>query len=270
MASRRVLLIGVGEMGALTARHMIERGAQQLTIANRTFSRAEALSQELCGRPAPLDRLPECLVEADIVISCTGAAQPIVEHGPMAEAVRQRGGRPLYIIDIAVPRDFDPAIGDLDGVFLHDLDDMNILVDRNLSNRRVEIPKAETIVEQELESYTHWRRSLAATPVIKMLRQKIESLRTQELRRHQKRFCKEDREQADRLTESLVNKILHPLMQQVRTWSEDGNRGALRIDSLYEAFDLERPPAERERSQTLPAVGDEALLPSKPTDSSDP
>ena len=222
-------------------RYMVERGVRELVIANRTFSKAEELSRKLGGIAAPLDRLEEYLAEADIVISSTGATAPIVTCDTMRSIRSRRGGRPIYVIDIAAPRDFEPSIARLDGVFLHDIDDMNVLVDRNLDKRRAEIPRAEAIVEHEIENFTVWRSSLAATPVIKKLRERVEALRKQELKRHQKRFCRDDREQADLLTESLVNKILHPLMNHVRDWSDTGELGTLRIDTLYEAFDLERP-----------------------------
>lgn len=243
LSSRTVALIGVGAMGTLTARHMVERGVKSLVIANRTFAKAEELTTELGGRAMPLDRLEEVLASADIVISCTAATTPIVGHDMMAPIVSRRGGRPIYVIDIAVPRDFESSIGTMDGVFLHDIDDMNVLADRNLDKRRAEIPKAESIVEQELESFITWRNSLAAIPLIKKIRERIEKIRDLEISRHRKRFCRDDREQLDLLTESLVNKILHPLMGHVRDWSESdaGELGALRIDTLYEAFDLERP-----------------------------
>jgi glutamyl-tRNA reductase len=241
LSTRSVLLIGVGEMGTLSARHMVERRVRKLTIANRTFSKAEALARELGGHALPLDRLESALAEADIAISSTASTVPIVSRKAMQSILAKRGGAPLVIIDIAVPRDFESSIGELDGVFLHDIDDMNLLVDRNLVKRRAEIPKAETIVEQEVEAFVAWRSSLAATPVIKRLRERVEELRAQEVERHRKRFCGADREQVDRLTESLVNKILHPLMNRVRSWSDEGDLGELRIDTLYEAFDLERP-----------------------------
>ena len=241
LSARSVLLIGVGEMGTLTARHMVERGVKKLTIANRTFKKAEDLARELGGTPVPLDRLESALAAADIAISSTGATVPIVTRSLMQSIVGRRGAKPLFIIDIAVPRDFEPSIGDLDGVFLHDIDDMNLLVDRNLVKRRAEIPKAETIVEHEVEAFVAWRGSLAATPIIKRLRERVEELRSQEVERHRKRFCGADREQVDLLTESLVNKILHPVMSRVREWSDEGDLGALRIDTLYEAFDLDRP-----------------------------
>jgi glutamyl-tRNA reductase len=247
LSARAVLLIGVGEMGMLTARHMIEKGATSLVIANRTFSKAEELANELGGCAMPLDRLHESLAAADIVISSTGATTPIVTREAMAPILSRRGGRPIYIIDIAVPRDFESSIGKMDGVFLHDIDDMGVLVDRNLEKRRAEIPKAEAIVEQELESFIAWRNSLAATPLIKMIREHVEQIRDQELSRHRKRFCCDDREQLDLLTESVVNKILHPLMGHVRDWSHAGELGALRIDTLYEAFDLERPTADKKK-----------------------
>jgi glutamyl-tRNA reductase len=241
LSAHSVLLIGVGEMGALTARQMIDRGVTRLTIANRTFSRAEELARRLNGRPMPLDRLDEAIAGADIVISSTGATVPIVTRKTMQTILARRGGKPIYVIDIAVPRDFEGSISELDGVFLHDIDHLNHLVDRNLVNRRAEIPRAETIVEQELESFLSWRGSLAATPVIKRLRERVEELRAQELARHGKRFCSADRAQVELLTESLVNKILHPLMSHVREWGDGSDLGALRIDTLYEAFDLERP-----------------------------
>jgi glutamyl-tRNA reductase len=241
LSARSVLLIGVGEMGTLTARHMVERGVKKLTIANRTFSKAEELARELGGTAVPLDRLESALTAVDIAISSTGSTVPIVSRAVMQSIAARRGGKPIFIIDIAVPRDFEASIGELDGVFLHDIDDMNLLVDRNLVKRRAEIPKAETIVEHEVEAFVAWRGSLAATPIIKRLRERVEELRSQEVERHRKRFCGADREQVDLLTESLVNKILHPIMGRVRAWSDEGDLGALRIDTLYEAFELERP-----------------------------
>jgi glutamyl-tRNA reductase len=241
LANHSVLLIGVGEMGALTARHMIERGVRKLTIANRTFKKAEELARALGGTPLPLDRLQEALASAAIVISSTGATTPIVDKKAMHSILGRRGGRPIYIIDIAVPRDFEASIGQLDGVFLQAIDDLNVLVDRNIETRRTEIPKAETIVEQELENFMSWRSSLSATPLIKKIRERLEQLRALEISRHQKRFCEEDRAQLELLSESLVKKILHPLMAHVREWSDGGELGRLRIDTLYEAFDLDRP-----------------------------
>jgi glutamyl-tRNA reductase len=241
LSGRSVLLIGVGEMGTLTARHMVERGVKNITIANRTFSKAEVLARELGGTAVPLDRLSSALASVDIAISSTGATAPIVTRSLMQSIVGKRAGKPIFIIDIAVPRDFEASIGELDGVFLHDIDDMNLLVDRNLVKRRAEIPKAETIVEHEVEAFLTWRSSLAATPIIKRLRERVEELRSQEVERHRKRFCDADREQVDLLSESLVNKILHPVMSRVREWSDQGDLGALRIDTLYEAFDLDRP-----------------------------
>lgn len=240
LSSRSVLLIGVGEMGKLTARHMMERGVSRLTIANRTVGKAEALAQDLGGQALPLDRLDDALVSADIVISSTGATEPIVSVKRMRGILHKRSRPPIYIIDIAVPRDFEPGIGRLDGVFLHNMDSMNLLVKKNLEKRRTEIPKAETIVERELEGFTLWRRSLVATPAIKRLREKMETIRSQEVARHRKRFANQDSEHIDRLTESVINKILHPLMSHIRQWGDDDELGPLRIDTIYEAFDLPR------------------------------
>jgi glutamyl-tRNA reductase len=240
LSARSVLLIGAGEMGELTARHMLEKGAANLTIANRTFSKAMELATELNGLALPLDRVEESLACVDIVISSTGSTEPIISQSQMKKIVSRRAGRPIYIIDIAVPRDFDPAIRRLDGVFLHNIDAMNLLVEKNLEERRAEIPRAETIVEQELEKFLIWRRSLAATPAIKQLRERLEEIRRQEVARYGGRFCEEDRAQLDRLTESLMKKILHPAMAKIRGWSGGGHLGSLRIDTIYELLDLPR------------------------------
>ena len=252
LSTRSVLLIGAGEMGELTARHMLERGVSDLTIANRTFSKALELSRELDGKALPLDRVEEALVTADIVISSTGATEPVIRETQMRSIVSQRSGRPIYIIDIAVPRDFEPQIERLDGVFLHNLDAMNLLVERGLEERRGEIPQAETIVEEELEGFLNWRSSLAATPTIKQLRERLEEIRRQEVARYRGRFCDEDQEQLDRLTEGLVKKIFHPAMGKIRDWSGKGERDTLRIDTIYELFDLPRPPGQPD-----PHAGDE-------------
>ena len=249
LSTRSVLLIGAGEMGELTARHMLERGASDLTIANRTFSKALELSRELDGKALPLDRVEEALVSADIVISSTGATEPIVGEALMRAIVSKRSGRPIYIIDIAVPRDFDPRIERLDGVFLHNLDAMNLLVEKGLEERRGEIPKAEIIVEEELEAFLNWRDSLAATPTIKQLREKLEEIRRQEVARHRSRFCDADQEQLDRLTEGLMKKIIHPAMDRIRDWSGKEELGALRIDTVHELFELPRRPSRKGLAQ---------------------
>ena len=167
----------------------------------------------------------------------------------MKSILAKRSGRPIYIIDIAVPRDFDPIIGRLDGVFLHDMDAMKLLVEKNLVERRAEIPSAEVIVEQELEKFLVWRRSLAATPAIKQLRERLEEIRRQEVARYGGRFCREDREQLERLTESLMKKILHPAMDKIRGWSGSGHLGSLRIDTIYELLDLSRSEGDPDQPE---------------------
>ncbi len=256
LSTRSVLLIGAGEMGELTARHMLERGASDLTIANRTFNKALELSRELDGKALPLDRVEEALVSADIVISSTGATEPIIGEALMRAIVSKRSGRPIYIIDIAVPRDFDPRIERLDGVFLHNLDAMNLLVEKGLEERRGEIPKAEMIVEEELEAFLSWRDSLAATPTIKQLREKLEVIRRQEVARHRSRFCDADQDQLDRLTEGLMKKIIHPAMGRIRDWSGKEELGALRIDTVYELFELPRRPSRPSRKDLAQSVQD--------------
>ncbi len=169
-----VLLIGAGKMGADTAKSLVQAGAKQLLVCNRTLSRAQELASKLNGQVVPFEELQENLSRADIVIASTGAQQYILTKQMVSEVVKQRRYRPLFLIDISVPRNIDPKAGDLDNVFLFDIDDLEQVVREFLEERRKEVPKVETLIEHELQNFTVWLGERKAKPIIVQLLQEAQ------------------------------------------------------------------------------------------------
>jgi glutamyl-tRNA reductase len=206
------LIIGAGETGELTATHLRARGVHDILVTNRTFAAARDMERRVGGRAVPFEDLEGHLAAADIVISSTSAPHFVVTRERVQRAARRRRGRPLFFIDIAVPRDLDPAIADLDGAFLYDIDDLEHVVARNRAEREKEAVKAEAIVTDELTQVDAWLRTLEVVPTIATLREAVEQIRESELRRLGSRLADLDDDQRARvelLTSSIVNKILH-------------------------------------------------------------
>jgi len=176
-----VLLIGAGKMGTDTAKSLVQAGAKQLLVCNRTLSRAQELALKLNGQVVAFEKLQENLPRADIVIASTGAQQFILTKQMVSEAVKQRRYRPLFLIDIAVPRNIDPKVGELDNVFLFDIDDLEQVVREFLEERRKEVPKVEVLIEHELQNFTVWLGERKAKPIIVQLLQEAQKQTEQAL-----------------------------------------------------------------------------------------
>ncbi len=228
-ADKTVLLLGAGTMGELTARALLARGVGTLMVANRTFERAADVARELGGLAVPLERAARMLPHADLVISAAGG-DLLVRPGPMEEAMRERRGRPMLLIDLAVPRSIDPAVNALDGVYLFDVDDLDGIVAENRGARAGEAVRAEAIVEAEVESFWTWLQGLDVVPTIVALRDKVEAIRQAEVERHLASLGSADlrhREAVERLTRAIVNKILHHPVTALR------RHQAVRGESFY-------------------------------------
>ncbi len=176
-----VLILGAGKMSEVTARHLRNSGASSVLVANRTFARAEALAQKLGGRAIHYDAFPEELRRADIVIASTSAPHPIINRETLAPILRKRRGNPLILIDIAVPRDIDPDVLSLDNVFLYNIDDLQGVVAQEAQGRRGEVDRAEAILTEEATKFSQWMRTREAAPVITLLRQRLETIREEEM-----------------------------------------------------------------------------------------
>jgi glutamyl-tRNA reductase len=209
LEGRNVVLVGAGRTSESTARNLRSRGARIAVVANRTLAHAARLAETLGARAATLDELPSALLAADVVVSSTTAAGFVLTGDELAPIVRARRGRPVLIVDLAVPRDVDPLLGQLDGCFLYDLDALENVVAATLEGRRSEAVHAERIVSEEAERFRTWRASLAVVPAIASLRAHAEEIRAAELARVEGRLRDDERDLLDTLTAQIVNKLLH-------------------------------------------------------------
>ncbi len=212
LAGRKILLIGAGEMAELTGMHLISSGAEDIVIANRSPAQAVKLAEKFHGEAVSLDALSEKLIEADIVISSTDAPDYIVTAELIRKIHHQRKNRLLFLIDIAVPRDIDPAADSIDNVYLYNIDNLQDIVDENMNIRKKEALKAEAIVEEEIMRYTNWLKELKAVPTIVSLRTKAEEITQAEMEKASnwiQKFDQEEQEKIKILVNSIVNKLLH-------------------------------------------------------------
>ena len=243
LSRKSVLLIGAGETGELTLKHLIGKSIGEVKIANRTRERAVALLDGLGVRGAAVnyEDLAEALRSVDIVITSVNSPSYVVSPDDVHKVMKQRSNNPLFIIDIGVPRNVNPAVNKVDNVFLYDLDSLNSIVDRNLETRKAEIPKADAIIEEEAETFLHWHNSLQVNPTIQDLREALETIRLQEVEKNINRFKPEDRELVELLTKRIVNKILHQPMTTLKQGAEDGHAGSetiWRIKTLRDLFGI--------------------------------
>jgi len=237
---RRVLVIGAGENGELTARALSERGARTMFVANRRYDRAIGLAAKFGGEAIRFDDLPANLATADIVVACTSSPHQIVEREELALVTAEREGRPLLLIDIAVPRDIDPTVRDLPGITLYDMDDLQHAVARNMSGREAEAAKARVVVEQEAERFAQWIAGLEVVPTIAALRERGEQIVQHVLRENAPRWeslSDADRARLEAMARSVVNRVLHE--PTLRLKAADGEHSYVWVEALRELFGLE-------------------------------
>jgi glutamyl-tRNA reductase len=212
LTGKKILLIGAGEMAELTGMHLISNGAEEIIVANRSMPQAIALAEKFHGEAVSLDALEEKLIEVDIVISSTGAPAYIVTADLIRKIHHQRKNRLLFLIDIAVPRDIDPAASLLENVYLYNIDNLQDIVDENMNVRKKEAIKAEMIVEEEITRYVSWQKEQESVPTIVSLRNKAEEIVRAEMDKAagwMNKLDKEEQGKVDGLVNSIVNKLLH-------------------------------------------------------------
>jgi glutamyl-tRNA reductase len=243
LASRTALVVGAGEMGAQTARVLVDHGVSNMLVTNRTARRARRLCADLGGEWLPFEQLGQALERADVVIVSTSARQPVIGAAQVHEVMSRRPGRPLFIIDIAVPRNVGPDVGDLVDVYLYDLDDLQAICDANLRERAQEASKVARVIDEEVEKFIRWWQALEVVPTISALRQEAERIRASELQRALARLghlSERDRGVVQALSVALVNKLLHAPITRLKNHDE----GRLYSIVLRELFGLADPPAE--------------------------
>jgi glutamyl-tRNA reductase len=212
LAGRRVLVVGAGAMSEQTARNLVSRGAAIAAVANRSEDRGVDLAGRLGARAVPLADVADELTVVDVVVASTSSPEFVLVTSELGEVIRSRRGRPLLFIDLAVPRDVDPALARLDGCFVYDIDDLEAVVEASLAGRRAEAVRAERVVAGEAERFREWQASLAVVPAIASLRQLAEDIRAHELDRASDRLGRlpeRDRRLVESMTAQIVNKLLH-------------------------------------------------------------
>jgi glutamyl-tRNA reductase len=233
LQQRTVMVLGAGDTAELAARHLVSQGVTRIFIANRTAERATLLAQALQAKAIPWEAFPEHLAYTDIVISSTSAPHPIIAPAMVREAIRARRNRPMFFIDIAVPRDVDPAVNMLENVFLYDIDDLQNVVQENRRERQREALAAEELIWREVGQFQQWLAGRDAVPTIVALRQHAEALRQQELEKALHKLGPLDERQRrvlDALTHGLVNKLLHaPTVYLKRAPHEGQVRDAVHV-----------------------------------------
>jgi len=212
LSTKRFILIGAGEMAELATKHLINNGVRDVYVTNRTYERAEELAREFRGKAISFEDLLNELIHIDIVICSTAAPHYILMKKEIQGIMKQRKQKPMFIIDISVPRNIDPEINDLDNVYLYDIDDLQGVIEINIQERNKEAQKADEIISAEVEAFFKWMASLSVTPTIIALREKVETIRRSELEKALRKIgpLKDDQiKRIDYLTKAIVNKLIH-------------------------------------------------------------
>lgn len=241
LTGKTVMVIGAGEMCELAATHLVENGISRVVVTNRTFERAQKLADQFGGRAVPFESFGDHLHEVDIVISSTGAPHTVLGVSEMRRAMAARKQKPMFLIDIAVPRDIEPAVNDLPNVFLYDVDDLSGIVEGNKKERVKEAEKAEGIVSEEVESFLSWTKTLEIRPTIRQLREEFEAIRQAELERTLKVFgdtlTDKQKKSLEAMSQAIVNKILHKPTLFLKQLSDNPDLD-ISIDAMRQMFGL--------------------------------
>src|SRR5215470_16210262 len=224
LTGKTVMIIGASKMGELAAKHLKRNGVSSVLVTNRTFERAVELAQVFEGAAVPFEHFTDHMDRADIVISSTGAPHFIISKPIAEQVIHRRKNRPIFFIDIAVPRDIDPTVNEIDNAFLYDIDDLQQVIDANLKERMKEASRAEEIIDSEVQAFCLRMQSREVVPIIVQLRDSFEKLRRDEIernRRHLKDLSPEQQAAVDQITRSMVNKILHNPIEHLKEMAND-------------------------------------------------
>ena len=235
-----VMIIGAGEMSELVAQHLISNGVSNIFVSNRTYERAVKLAEKFSGKAIKYDNLLDEMFKADIIISSTGAPHIVIHQHHVLAAIQARKYRPMFFIDIAVPRDIDPAINQIDNVYLYDIDDLQSVVEANIKQRQREAKLAEEIISREVGQFCNWLKRLDVAPTIVALREALEGVRRGELDKALKKLrnmSEAERQVIEALTQGIINKILHKPISTLKHHSASNDIQSY-IDTTRQLFDL--------------------------------
>lgn len=219
IANKRIVIVGAGEMGELTLKNLYGSGVTQITVVNRTFENADKLADKFQAKAAHIDELLHVIQDADILISSTASTSYVLSKEELALVQKRRKGNPLFLVDIAVPRDLDPRIGELEGVFLYDIDDLHGVVDENLAARREAAASIEPLLEAEISAFKSWLTTLGVVPIISALRKKALSIQEEtmaSIKRKMPELTEREKKVLNKHTKSIINQLLKEPITQVK------------------------------------------------------
>ncbi len=256
LRKKTVLLVGAGKTSELTLKHLHSKGVERILITNRTRSKAEELAQGFAAGVIEFENLRDELRQTDILISSVNSSGYVLTAADLSRAMKDRGNRPLLIIDIGVPRNIDPEANKIENIFLHDIDGLQIIVDKNLEKRKREVSKVERIIEEELRRFLRWQNSLHVNPTIEQLQSMAEEIRQQEVQKHHHRFRAEERETLELVTRRIISKLLHTPISNLKNGGSNRDEETLRmISTVREIFGLtphdnESEPGEEQQPKS--------------------
>ena len=236
LSGKAFMLLGAGEMAELAARHLVSSGVTDVRVSNRTYSRGCELASDFNGKAVRFEDFISELVHTDILICSTGAPTYVLLKDQMQRVMKERRHRPVFLIDISVPRNIDPEINKIDNVYLYNVDDLQEVVDTNILERKKEATKAETIVDEEVAKFDHWLTTLDSVPVIVALRQKAEDIRRDELEKFRNKYPDLDREKmeaVEHLASALTNKLIHNPTVALKESAEDREMITFVVKKIY-------------------------------------
>ena len=240
LEGKNVLLMGAGEMAELAVEHLIRNRIKQLVVANRTFERGVELAKKFNGTPIRFEEIADSLKTADVVIGSTGAKYPVLFADQVKKIMRNRKNRPIFFIDIAVPRDIDPDINRINNAYVYDIDDLKNIIQENLEDRKREAQKAERIIEESVIHFNKWYKSLEVVPTIVELRNKFETIARNELEKTLQslnHLSEDDRKALDKMIQAVTNKILHDPTILLKSTDAHWNKSAY-LDLIHKLFNL--------------------------------
>lgn len=237
LSEKSFMLLGAGEMAELAAKHMMSFGVTKIIVANRTYERGCDLARELNGRAVKFEEFLHEAVHTDIIICSTGAPTYVLRKEEMQKVMKERKQKPVFIIDISVPRNIDPEINNLDNVYLYDVDNLQGVVDTNILERKKEAEKAENIIADEIDSFQRWVSSLDSVPTVIALRNRAETIKREELERLMNKFPEfgeKERKAIEHMASAITNKLIHPPTVALKEDAEDKDILIATIRKLYE------------------------------------
>jgi glutamyl-tRNA reductase len=244
MQQIRVLLIGTGEMIQLAATHFAAFNPKAIVVANRTLANAAALAEQFNATPMALDEVPSCIHDFDVVITSTASTLPIIGKGMIERAIKRRRHKPMFLVDLAVPRDIEPEVHEVEDAYLHTLDSLGRVIDQNLGTRQAAIAEAVAIIETHTDAFMRWMDARKTVPLIQQLRSKADDYRLAELERAQKMLARGDdpAKVLEHLSHGLTNKLLHHPLKSLKECSGEQRESVSAV--VQDMFHLEKPHDE--------------------------